>query len=206
MKRFMLSLCALAIGILLATTLFIGQPSKATAGGFPCFQCHGLNFEGSDIAPRVAGTTLTDEQIKNQMRHPRGVMPAFSESDWPDPQTAITYIRAQPTGKPTMAMSPREKSLALAMIAGIAAARATAILQSASSDAASTPTPAQVAAAAATPTSTQVAALAVNTVAPTAAPAVATAPANAPSPLGWMLMLGALLTVGASVLWLRQRA
>src|SRR5207244_8316164 len=134
---------------LLASLTSVGQPTPATAGGFPCFQCHGVNFEGSDIAPRVAGTTLTDEQIKNQMRNPRGVMPAFSEADWPDPQTAITYIRAQPTGKPTMAMSPQQKSVALAMIAGIAAARATAVLQAASSNAAATPTPAQFAAAAA---------------------------------------------------------
>ncbi|MCA1554670.1 MAG: hypothetical protein LC737_09860, partial [Chloroflexi bacterium] len=120
---------------------------------------------------------------------------------------AITYIRAQPTGKPTMAMSPREKSLALAMIAGIAASRATAILQSASADAAATPTAAQIATAAATPTSTPVAALAVNSVAPTSAPATSAASvANAPMPLGWMLMVGVLLTVSASVLWLRQRA
>jgi len=106
------------------------QPSRVSAGGFLCFMCHGVNFEGSDIAPTVAGTKLTDEQIANQMRHPRGVMPAFGPNDWPDPQTAISYIRAQPTGKPTMTLSPEQRSAALAMIAGVAAARATAVLES----------------------------------------------------------------------------
>lgn len=105
------------------------QPAPVSAGGFPCFLCHGVNFEGSDIAPTVAGTQLTDEQIERQMRHPRGVMPAFGPNDWPDPQTAISYIRSQPTGKPTLALSDQQRSAALAMIAGVAAARATQYAQ-----------------------------------------------------------------------------
>jgi hypothetical protein len=126
-------------------------------------------------------------------------MPAFSEGDWPDPQTAITYIRSQPTGKPTMAMSPKEKSVALALIAGIAAARATAILQTAYGQTASTPMPQQMAVVAATPTPAQVSvALTSNSVESTAATA------NAPLPLAW-LMLGSLLTIGVSVLLLCQR-
>ncbi len=117
------------------------QPAPASAGGFPCFMCHGIHFEGSDIAPTVAGTKLTDEQIANQMRHPRGVMPAFDPRDWPDPQTAISYIRAQPTGMPTMTLSPEQRSAALAMIARVAYARATAVLQTESSSATVIATP-----------------------------------------------------------------
>ncbi|MBI3912905.1 MAG: cytochrome c [Chloroflexi bacterium] len=94
--------------------------------------CHGVNFEGSDIAPTVAGTKLTDEQIAHQMRQPRGVMPAFGANDFPDPQAAISYIRAQPTGKPTLALSDQQRSAALALIAGVAAARATEYARSAS--------------------------------------------------------------------------
>ncbi|MBI5035529.1 MAG: cytochrome c [Chloroflexi bacterium] len=124
MKRSIIVLVGVFVGLI---ALFSIQPESqsVSAGGFPCFLCHGVNFEGSDLAPTVAGTKLTDEQIANQMRHPRGVMPAFAPSDWPDPQTAISYIRAQPTGKPTMALSPEQRSQALALIGGVALARAT---------------------------------------------------------------------------------
>ena len=47
------------------------------AGGFPCWLCHGVNFEGSDLAPRVNGTKLTDAEILKQVHNPRGVMPGL---------------------------------------------------------------------------------------------------------------------------------
>jgi hypothetical protein len=200
MKRFILTLYVVAIGIVLASTLFISQPSTATAGGFPCFLCHGVNFEGSDIAPAVAGTKLTDAQITKQMRNPRGVMPSFGLSDWPDPQTAITYIRAQPTGKPTMALSPRDKSAALATISAGAAARATAVLQtpgvnSAVDAATTTPPPTATLAPGSTPRPS-VPATTANTPA---------SPISADSSRSFVMLLGALLVVGVGFVWIRQR-
>ena len=193
---------ALAVGLVLASLTLVGSPTPAKAGGFPCFQCHGVNFEGSDIAPVVAGTKLTDEQIANQMRNPRGVMPAFGPGDWPDPKTAITYIRAQPTGKPTMAMSRSEKSAALALISGIAAARATAVLQPASSHAAAST--ATVVSPEATPGAATLAATALPI--PTSAATAQVAGASSATPLTVLAVVAglAILITGAWWVWQRQ--
>lgn len=179
-------------------------PAPADAGGFPCFMCHGVHFEGSDIAPTVAGTQLTDEQIANQIRHPRGLMPAFGPNDWPDPQTAISYIRAQPTGQPTMALSPQQRSAALALIAGVAAARATAVLQTTSSSTAdSTPIPAPSATAAPAPSLIpSPASLATN--APSASPLSAPA-ADTFSPTGISITGGGLLCLVVGGAWVLRR-
>lgn len=118
------------------------HPAPVSAGGFPCFLCHGINFEGSDIAPAVAGTKLTDEQIANQMRHPRGVMPAFGANEFPEPQVAIAYIRAQSTGMPTLALSAQQKSVALATIAAVAATRSAEYARLTSAAGVASPTPA----------------------------------------------------------------
>jgi hypothetical protein len=187
MKR-VISIVGLLI-VVVGIALLGHQPAPANAGGFPCFMCHGVNFEGSDIAPTVAGTKLTDEQIANQMRHPRGVMPAFDARDWPDPQTAISYIRAQPTGKPTMALSPQQRSAALALIAGVAAARATAVLQTESSSATVVATPSPSPAA--------------------TIPSVSNSPTSSASnsdlPLGILVSSGLLLTmIGAVWMWQRR--
>ncbi len=159
------------------------QPAPVSAGGFPCFLCHGVNFEGSDIAPTVAGTQLTDEQIERQMRHPRGVMPAFGPNDWPDPQTAISYIRSQPTGKPTLALSDQQRSAALAMIAGVAAARATEYARRAGSSAIEMPTPLPQ-----MPT-------------PAASPAPTARAIPNDSSLGFGVTIGTVLIAGAAMWW-----
>ncbi len=163
------------------------QPTPVSAGGFPCFLCHGVNFEGSDIAPTVAGTKLTDEQIVNQMRHPRGVMPAFGPNEWPDPQTAISYIRTQPTGKPTLALSDQQRSAALALIAGVASARATEYARPAGSSVVliSFPT---------TPT-------------PAASPTPSTSSARTASSfnVGALAAIGGLLVGMVAVVWVRMR-
>lgn len=161
------------------------QPTRVSAGGFPCFVCHGVNFEGSDIAPAIAGTKLTDEQIANQMRHPRGVMPAFGPNDWPDPQTAISYIRAQPTGKPTLALSPQQKSAALATIAAVAGTRSAEYARLSGSVAIETPTPAPR-----TPTSA---------LSPT--PIAGAAPRDSSFGFSVMVMVGGLLAASVGIFW-----
>ena len=200
MKRFVLPLYVVAIGIVLASSLFISQPSRATAGGLPCFLCHGVNFEGSDIAPALAGTKLTDEQIAKQMHNPRGVMPSFGLNEWPDSQTVVTYLRAQPTGKPTTALSPRDRSAALATISAVTAARATAVLQTAavnSAGEAATTTPSPPASF--SPSSTPKPSV-------TATPANTTAsPSSGDGSRSLVMLLGALLVVGVGFAWIRQR-
>lgn len=189
----------ISIGGLLIVVVSIAmlgyQPAPATAGGMPCFLCHGFQFEGSDIAPRVAGTQLTDEQILKQIRTPRGVMPAFPELAQAG---VVQYIRSVPTGQPTKALSPQERSAALATIAAVAAARATAVLQSESSSAVvSTWTPTPPVTDIATPLALP----------PPATPAAVNPSASTPNselPLG-ISLIGALLLMMVGVVRMWQR-
>ncbi|HEY6042986.1 MAG TPA: hypothetical protein VIX58_12725, partial [Anaerolineae bacterium] len=75
---------------------------------------------------------LTDAQIINQVRHPRGMMPSFSEQEISDQMLKDGFIqpfvRGLPAGKPTATLSAANRSAALATIAAVAAARATAVL------------------------------------------------------------------------------
>jgi hypothetical protein len=124
----------------LALTIFVltGQPSPTSAGGLPCFMCHGGQFQGSDLAPSLADTKLTDEEMLSQIRNPRGVMPAFPEFAV---QSVVEAIRSMPTGQPTAALPPEQRSVALATLAAVAAARATAFAEIAQQEAGTTPTP-----------------------------------------------------------------
>ncbi|MBI4670440.1 MAG: hypothetical protein HY741_02060 [Chloroflexi bacterium] len=128
-------LCTLSIGI--AVWSWSSPSSPASAGGLPCFLCHGIRAEGSDIAPRLAGTELTDEQIFAQVRTPRGVMPAYPDYAQ---SFVVGWIRQSPIGQPTMTLSAKQRSSALAMIAAAAAARATDAKKSASLPISPTPT------------------------------------------------------------------
>ncbi len=227
MRRLIVFLSSLAVSVGLAALVLIGQPSQATAGGLPCFLCHGVNFEGSDLAPRVAGTKLTDAEIISQVRKPRGVMPSFSQSEFSD-EFIIRYIRSLPTGQPTLALPAQQRSAALATISAVAAARATAFAQTASSStvatptalrptatmvtAINTPTPlhptATIVAAIDTPTPVDLAAAAAatNVAANTNSP-TATSPTTAsPSPLGVFIVTGGLLAVIAGLVWKWQHS
>src|SRR2546428_3044613 len=159
-----------AVGLLLgcviaASATLISAPAPVAAGGLPCFLCHGVNFEGSDIAPRLAGTKLTDDEILKQIRSPRGLMPAFPEYAQP---SVVQWIRSAPTGQPTKAFSAQERSAALATISAVAAARATAVLKSAMNEPADSPTATPSPAATAMPT-----AMLSNTAPPRPSPAAA---------------------------------
>lgn len=131
--------------IALALLVWLSPPSQTTTAGFlPCYLCHGVQFQGSDLAPSVANTRLSDEEILKQIRSPRGLMPAFPE--FAD-QSIVDLIRSMPTGQPTAALAPEQRSAALATIAAVAATRATAFAQIAQqeADATATPSPSPVA-------------------------------------------------------------
>jgi hypothetical protein len=198
MKRWFVTLPFVA-GVVLAMLVWFGPPSPtATAGGLPCFFCHGVQFQGSDIAPRVAGTTLSDEAILRQIRSPRGVMPAFPE--FAD-QSLVNLIRSMPTGEPTAALPPEQRSAALATIAAVAATRATAFAQLAEqeADATATPLPSPIA-----PTSTP----ALSGAASSAASSSTAGPASASASSALMSALaasGGLLAIIGGAWWIWQR-
>lgn len=120
MKRYVLPVSIFVL--VLAILILKDQPLPTAAGGLPCFMCHGLRFQGSDLAPSVANTKLTDAEIMKQIREPRGLMPAFPEFA---SQEIVDFIRTMPTGQPTAALPVEQRSAALATIASVAAARAT---------------------------------------------------------------------------------
>jgi len=103
MKRWSVILPFVA-SMALALLVLLGQPPQTTtAGGLPCFLCNGVQFQGSDLAPSVADTKLSDEEILKQIRSPRGLMPAFPEFA---NQSIVERIRSMPTGQPTAVLSP----------------------------------------------------------------------------------------------------
>jgi mono/diheme cytochrome c family protein len=57
----------------------------------PCAGCHGANAEGG-VGPRLAGTNLTLDRLKNTVRNGRGgEMPAFSADQVSDADIANIY-------------------------------------------------------------------------------------------------------------------
>lgn len=55
-----------------------------------CVACHGGNAEGG-MGPRLAGTTLTLEEVEQQVRSPRGQMPAYPASQLSAEQVRSIY-------------------------------------------------------------------------------------------------------------------
>ena len=131
--------------------LLDNHPAPVSAGGWPCFLCHAGSHDGSgvvgtDLAPALAGSKLTDEQIIAQVRHPRGVMPAFSAQEYPDQLLKDGFIkefaRGRPTGQPTATVNPQSRAMALATMAAVAATRSIEYAGLASAVAIEAPTPA----------------------------------------------------------------
>ncbi len=122
MKR---AIWILGLGLVVAGILLLdNHPAPVSAGGWPCFVCHGgFEVAGTDLAPQLAASKLTDEQIIAQVRKPRGMMPAFSEKEISDQMLKDgfiqPFIRGGVAGRPTATLSPQNRSIALAMLAGI---------------------------------------------------------------------------------------
>jgi len=62
-----------------AGTAAMGREVYLNAG---CSACHGLNAEGTDVGPSVAGHTA--QQVHQQVRSPLAQMPAYSEAQLSD--------------------------------------------------------------------------------------------------------------------------
>lgn len=100
MKRFMLSLCGMAVGVVLVATLFIGQPSKATAGGFPCVL-------------RVFAVTFSRESIMRWLV----LLLCLVACTAPMPRAAITTATVAATPQPVAIASPTRLTPAPPLVA-----------------------------------------------------------------------------------------
>jgi mono/diheme cytochrome c family protein len=56
----------------------------------PCAGCHGLTAEGV-VGPKLAGTSLSFNQVLLRVRSGKGMMPAFSEADISDQELQHIY-------------------------------------------------------------------------------------------------------------------
>ena len=61
---------------------------------FGCFACHGYQREGG-FGPRLAGTTLSLEEVRAQVRNPRERMPAFRPEQISNEELAHIYTFIQ---------------------------------------------------------------------------------------------------------------
>ena len=63
-----------------------------------CYTCHGTTGAGGGAlgGPRLAHAGLTPNAIVNELRHPRAVMPAYSEKVLSDAEAAdiVAYIQS----------------------------------------------------------------------------------------------------------------
>ena len=64
-----------------------------------CSLCHGEQAEGN-IGPRLAGTQLTFDQVRQQIRTPRDKMPQFTEADVADQDIRDLYTFERSLGQP----------------------------------------------------------------------------------------------------------
>jgi mono/diheme cytochrome c family protein len=99
------------IFILLLTTPALAQNTGDAARGKAlflrdnCYTCHGTTAAGGGAlgGPRLAHAGLTPNAIVNELRHPRAVMPAYSEKVLSDAEVAniaayIESLSREPAG------------------------------------------------------------------------------------------------------------
>ena len=67
-----------------------------------CVQCHGEVAQGGD-GPQLAGTSLTFDEVRGQVRRPRGMMPAFTVEELSDEDlfNIYSYVRSLEKSYPT---------------------------------------------------------------------------------------------------------
>jgi mono/diheme cytochrome c family protein len=90
--------------LLLLTTPGLAQSTGDAAHGKAiflrdnCYTCHGTAGAGGGAlgGPRLAHAGLTSNAILNELRHPRAVMPAYSEKVLSDTEAAdiVAYIQS----------------------------------------------------------------------------------------------------------------
>ena len=69
-------------------------------GNTSCLNCHGADAQGA-FAPTLAGRKLTFDVVKNQIRKPCGIMPAFIPSQLTDQEIAdmVAFWNSMPLPK-----------------------------------------------------------------------------------------------------------
>lgn len=81
----------------------------------PCAGCHGATAQGQ-FGPPLAGTALTLDEVRNQVRHPRDQMPAFAPDTVSDRDVADIYAWLQTlppvTPTPAATLPPAEATTA----------------------------------------------------------------------------------------------
>lgn len=90
--------------ILLLTTPAFAHPSGDAERGKTlflrdnCYTCHGTTGAGGGAlgGPRLVHSGLTPNAILNELRHPRALMPAYTEKVLPDDAAAdiVAYIQS----------------------------------------------------------------------------------------------------------------
>jgi hypothetical protein len=82
----------------------VGETTRRTGlfTGLPCAGCHGLSAQGQ-FGPPLAGTSLTFDQVQQQVRSPRDKMPAFDATAVRDDELRHIYawLTSLPTPEPT---------------------------------------------------------------------------------------------------------
>ena len=83
-------------------------------GSLPCSGCHGAMAQGQ-FGPPLAGTNLTFREVRDQVRSPRGQMPAFSSERVSDRDLRDIYAwlktLAPPTPTPAVTLPPAEATV-----------------------------------------------------------------------------------------------
>ncbi|WP_161978409.1 c-type cytochrome [Sphingomonas oligophenolica] len=85
-----------------------------------CYQCHGYAGQGSPMTgPALAGLTLSEDAVVDYVRHPGGVMPAFSVTILPQDQARelAGYVLSLGQGRP-----PSKIALLAPYVVGMSAA------------------------------------------------------------------------------------
>lgn len=101
-------LCATLTAVLLPLAFVPGLLPAAHAAGnaagkkdfvaMGCYQCHGYQGEGGGNGPRIAPNPLPLAAFREQLRHPRSVMPAYPPGQLSDArlQRIHDYLQSQP--------------------------------------------------------------------------------------------------------------
>ena len=94
--RFAVPVALGAAGLLLASPLFAQDAARGEQffERLDCARCHGQNAQG-DVGPGIAGTRLSLDEVRAQLRNPRNQMPAFRESRLSDDAVADIYAFLQ---------------------------------------------------------------------------------------------------------------
>ncbi len=79
----------------------VGHTLFQTAG---CANCHGQNAQGSPVAPALEG--ISADEVRQQVRHPKGTMPQYSPSQLSDADLDAIAAFVASLATPTPSYTP----------------------------------------------------------------------------------------------------